>query len=114
MKQDHLTIAIYPSHPEAEAAIKELQHSGFDMKKLSIVGKLSALGGALASMGIPEDSVLRYETALKADKFVVIAHGTSAEAEQAREILKSTAHETVEAQHVPSLEAKVIAEATAR
>jgi len=27
------------SHPEAEAAIKELQQSGFDMKKLSIVGR---------------------------------------------------------------------------
>jgi hypothetical protein len=32
-------VAIYKSHPEAEAAIKELQQSGFDMKKLSIVGR---------------------------------------------------------------------------
>ena len=32
-------VAIYPSHTAAEAAIKELQQSGFDMKKLSIVGR---------------------------------------------------------------------------
>jgi hypothetical protein len=30
---------IYKSHIEAEAAVKELQQSGFDMKKLSIVGR---------------------------------------------------------------------------
>ena len=32
-------MAIYKSHTEAEAAVKELQQSGFDMKKLSIVGR---------------------------------------------------------------------------
>src|SRR5512140_3808291 len=32
-------VAIYPTHTAAETAIKELQQSGFDMKKLSIVGK---------------------------------------------------------------------------
>jgi hypothetical protein len=32
-------VAIYNTHAEAEAAIKELQKSGFDMKRLSIVGK---------------------------------------------------------------------------
>jgi uncharacterized membrane protein len=30
---------VYDAHTEAEVAIKELQKSGFDMKKLSIVGK---------------------------------------------------------------------------
>jgi hypothetical protein len=30
---------IYPTHSEAEAAVKALQQSGFDMQKLSIVGK---------------------------------------------------------------------------
>ena len=29
----------YPTHSEAEAAVKALQQSGFDMQKLSIVGK---------------------------------------------------------------------------
>jgi uncharacterized membrane protein len=33
------TVAVYASHDEADAAIKSLQKAGFDMKKLSIVGK---------------------------------------------------------------------------
>ena len=32
-------VAIYETHAQAEAAVKELQHSGYDMKKLSIVGR---------------------------------------------------------------------------
>jgi uncharacterized membrane protein len=32
-------VATYSSHAAAEEAIKELQHSGFDMTKLSIVGR---------------------------------------------------------------------------
>jgi hypothetical protein len=32
-------IAVYNTHEEAESAVKELQKGGFDMKKLSVVGK---------------------------------------------------------------------------
>src|ERR1700723_1855381 len=32
-------VAIFDSHDRAEDAIRELQKSGFDMKKLSIIGK---------------------------------------------------------------------------
>ena len=32
-------VAIFESHDQAENAIRELQKDGFDMKKLSIVGK---------------------------------------------------------------------------
>lgn len=39
MNKNNFVVAIYPSHTTAEAAIKELQQSGFDMKKLSIVGR---------------------------------------------------------------------------
>lgn len=35
----NLTVAIYPTHLAAEAAIRVLEHAGFDMTKLSIVGK---------------------------------------------------------------------------
>ena len=35
----NIVVAIYPTHQGAEAAIRELEQSGFDMKKLSIVGK---------------------------------------------------------------------------
>jgi uncharacterized membrane protein len=167
MNKDNSVVAIYPSHTAAEAAIKELQQSGFDMNKLSIVGRdnhtdehvvgyynvgdrmkhwgkigafwgwiwgcffgsaffyipgigplliagplvgwlvgalesaalmggVSALGAGLVSLGIPKDSILRYETALKTDKFVLIAHGTREDTTHAKEILNRTNPETLE------------------
>ncbi len=151
-------IATFDAHSQAEETIKELQRSGFDMKKLSIIGRgyhseehpvgfyttgdrmktwggigafwgslwgllfgaaffwvpgfgpiaaagpivqliigalegaalaggLSALGAALVGLGISKKGVVKYETALKADKYLVIAHGTAEEIEQAREIM---------------------------
>ena len=38
-KLDNAIVATYESHPEAEAAVKELQRAGFNMKNLSIVGR---------------------------------------------------------------------------
>jgi uncharacterized membrane protein len=52
-----------------------------------VVGGISALGAALYSVGIPKDSVIEYESALKADKFLVIAHGTPAQVTNAHLIL---------------------------
>ena len=37
--EKNAVIAVYNTHEEAEQAVRELQKSGFDMKKLSIVGK---------------------------------------------------------------------------
>jgi uncharacterized membrane protein len=170
---NNAVVAIYRSHAEAETAVKELQQSGFDMKKLSIVGRdqhtdehvvgyynagdrmkywgklggfwggvwgllfgsafflipgvgpllvagplvgwivgalegavvvggLSAIGAGLFSLGIPKDSILRYETALKTGKFVVIAHGTADDARRARDIISRTNPEALE-EHQPSL-----------
>ena len=172
MNKNNSIVAIYPSHTSAETAVKELQQSGFDMKKLSIVGRdyhtvehvvgyynagdrmkywgklgafwggfwgllfgsafffipgvgplmlagplvgwlvgalegavvvggTSALGAALFSIGIPKDSILQYETALKTDKFVVIAHGSADDVAQAQEILKRTSPEALD-QHQPA------------
>jgi hypothetical protein len=39
MSKGNVALAIFNTHVEAENAVKELQKSGFDMKKLSIVGK---------------------------------------------------------------------------
>jgi uncharacterized membrane protein len=39
MSKENVAVAIFNTHVEAENAVKELQKSGFDMKKLSIVGK---------------------------------------------------------------------------
>ena len=167
MTRNNSIVAIYPSHPTAEAAVKELQQSGFDMKKLSIVGRdyhtdehvvgyyntgdrmkrwgktgafwggiwgwlfgsafffipgigplvmagpvvgwlvgalegavvvggLSALGAGLYGLGIPKDSVLQYETALKTDKFLLIAQGSADEINRAKEILNRTKPEALE------------------
>jgi hypothetical protein len=167
MTDNNAVVAIYKTHPEAETAIKEIQQAGFDMKKLSIVGRdyhtdehvvgyyttgdrmkywggigaflgwiwgclfgsalfvipgvgplllagpvvgwllgalgeavlvggLSALGAALFSQGIPKNSVLKYETAVKSGKFVIIAHGTAQEATLAREIISRTSPDSVE------------------
>lgn len=52
-----------------------------------LVGGVSALGAALASIGIPENSVLDYETEIKSGKFLLVAHGTNTEVARAREIL---------------------------
>ena len=161
MKKSDLAVAVYNTHTEAEEAVKALENAGFDMKKLSIVGRdyhseehvvgyynagdrmkawgkmgafwgglwgmlfgaaffvipgigpvavagpfvsalvgalqgavvvggLSALGAGLVSIGIPKDSVVRYETALKADKFLLVAHGTSDDVAKAADIIKST------------------------
>ena len=151
-------VGIFASHTQAEDAVKELQRDGFDIKKLSIVGRdyhtdehvvgyyntgdrvkywgkqgafwgglwgllfgsafffvpgigplvvggplvswivgalegaavvggLSALGAGLYSMGIPRDSILRYETAIKSGQVVLIYHGTPEEVANAKRIL---------------------------
>ncbi len=52
-----------------------------------MVGALGALGAALYSIGIPKDSVLEYETDIKADSFLVMARGSAEELERAKTIL---------------------------
>jgi uncharacterized membrane protein len=54
------------------------------------VGALSALGAGLYSIGIPKDSIVKYETALKTDQFLLIVHGTPAEVAKAKEIIATT------------------------
>jgi hypothetical protein len=161
MNENDAIVAVYNSHQEAEDAVTQLQRGGFDLKKLSIVGKeyhteenvvgyynagdrmrywgsmgafwgglwgllvgaaffvipgigpvlvagplaasiiaalegavavggLSAIGAGLYSIGIPKDSIVRYDVALKADKFLLIAHGTSDEIARGKEIVQKT------------------------
>lgn len=161
MEEQSVTVGTFNSHEEAEAAIRELQKSNFNMQKLSIIGRdylteehvvgyyntgdrvkfwgklgafwgglfgllfgsaflvipgvgqvlvfgplvswiigalegalvaggLSAFGAALYSIGIPNDSIIKYENAVKANKFLVIAHGTSQDAEAAKQILDAS------------------------
>ncbi len=165
MSKENSVVAIYQSHDGADAAVKELQRGGIDMKSLSVVGKgyhtdeevvgyynagdrmkywgkagafwggfwgllfgsalfmipgmgpilaagpvvawivaglecavvvggLGALGAGLYSIGIPKDSVVQYETALKTDKFLLIVHGTAAEVAKAKDIIERTGPES--------------------
>src|SRR5208283_2364815 len=158
MSEKNSVVAIFETHNQAEDPVRELQKAGFDMKKLSIIGKdyhtdehvvgyyntgdrmmywgklgafwggfwallfgsaffwvpgigqvlvagplvtyivgalegaaitgsMTAIGAGLYSIGIPKDSIVQYETALKANKFVVIAHGTAEEVKRAKEIM---------------------------
>jgi hypothetical protein len=54
-----------------------------------LVGGVSALAGALASVGIPKDSVVRYEEAVKADRFLVMAHGAPDEVARVQALLEA-------------------------
>lgn len=161
MSKTDIAVAVYDLHTRAETAVKALQRAGFDMKKISIIGRdyhteqhvvgflnagdrakvfgkfgafwgglmgilfgsammfvpvvghvivlgplaaalfgglqgavlvggISALAGALMAVGIPKDSVLRYETALKADKFMLVVHGDAQEIKRAQELLKTS------------------------
>ena len=39
METLNTAVAIYGTHPQAEEALRAFKNTGFDMKKLSIVGK---------------------------------------------------------------------------
>ena len=69
-----------------------------------VVGGLSALGAGLYSLGVPKNSVLKYETSIKAGKFVLVAHGTAEEVAKARDMLKTSGAEQIDS-YQPSTEA---------
>lgn len=56
-----------------------------------VVGGISALGAALTQLGVPSDQIIKYETALKADKYVLIVHGDAEELAKARSVLNEAA-----------------------
>jgi uncharacterized membrane protein len=55
-----------------------------------VLGGVSAIGAGLYSLGIPKDSVIDYELALKTDNFLLVVHGTGSTVEKSREILEAT------------------------
>ncbi|MBX9407252.1 hypothetical protein K5E40_16375 [Pseudomonas baetica] len=52
-----------------------------------IVGGLSALGAALVGLGAGKDQVIEYETALKADEYLLIVHGSDDDVATASSVL---------------------------
>lgn len=55
-----------------------------------VVGGLSALGAALFSIGIPNNSILEYEAAIKTEQFVLVVDGTHEDLIAADRILRGT------------------------
>ena len=55
-----------------------------------VVGGLSAVGAGLVSIGIPKDSVVQYELALKTDRYLLVVHDTAAHVAKAKEIIGTT------------------------
>ncbi len=53
-----------------------------------VVGGLSALGAAFTQMGMPKNQVIKYESALKADRYLLIVHGDAAEQARAQSVLE--------------------------
>ncbi len=55
-----------------------------------VFGSLSALGAAIYGMGIPTNSVIEYEMAVKTDNYLLMVHGSVPDIEKARDIIEST------------------------
>lgn len=105
----HAAVAVYETHDVADAALRSLEASGFDMRRLSAVGKglhtkeqaVCALLEAVTDLGIPEDSVVRYESELEFGRFLILARGSEAEIDRARSVLSSTCPSVLDAHPTP-------------
>ncbi len=51
-----------------------------------------ALAGGLTAVGIPKDGIPKYQADLRADRLLIIAHGTTGEVERAKGLLSQTSH----------------------
>jgi uncharacterized membrane protein len=58
----------------------------------AVVGGVGAIGGGLASIGIPKDSIIQYELALKTNKFLLIVHGSPDAVAKAKDIIDAGKH----------------------
>jgi uncharacterized membrane protein len=68
------------------------------------VGAISAIGAGLISIGIPRDSVVKYDEALKTDSYLLVVHGTHETIARAKDILSGTEHSSYDV-HEPALAA---------
>ncbi len=64
-------------------------------------GSVGVLGAALVSLGVSKESVIKYETRLKADNYLIIAHGTEEEMSKARGVLQELTLEEPEVVSTP-------------
>jgi hypothetical protein len=59
------------------------------LEETVVTGGMTAIGAAFNNLGIPKDSVLNYETAIKSSKFILLAHGTAEEVAHAQSIIQT-------------------------
>lgn len=57
------------------------------LENAAVFGGLDPLAAGLYNIGIPRDSLFRYESALNTGKFLLIAHGAADEVNRARQAL---------------------------
>jgi len=60
------------------------------LESAAVVGGLSAVGAGLVGIGIPRDSVVRYELAIKTDQYLLVVHDAAIQVAKAREIISAT------------------------
>jgi len=62
----------------------------------AVVGGLSAAGAGLYSLGIPKDSVLKYDAALNSNEYLLLFHGDNDAAIQVEKLLYTSGHTALE------------------
>ena len=103
MSAHNSLVATYADHHLARVDIDKLQSAGFDMNHLRLVahGYPIAVPGVpvLNSLGdlelplfdcIPEGDLVDYEAALDAGRWILVAHGSPAEIDQAWQVAEAT------------------------
>jgi len=77
------------------------------MEGAAVVGGLSAVGAGLVGIGIPKDSVVQYELALKTDQYVLMVRDSASEVARARDIIGTTqpVHSAI---HSPEVVAAIV------
>ena len=56
----------------------------------AVGGGAGAIAAALRGVGVPDDAIPQYESALKADRYLIVVHGTAGDVEAAKAILDTT------------------------
>lgn len=78
------------------------------LESAAVVGGFSAIGAALVSIGIPNNSVLQYEASIKSGQFLMVVNGSSEEIERAKILLASSGASRTQC-HIHSEPAAVMA-----
>lgn len=68
-----------------------------------VVGGVSAAGAGLFSLGIPKDSVIKYDVALKSDAYLLLFHGGRDIARRVEGLLAKSAHDSLDAHNAAVL-----------